>query len=335
MNENPKNFMLFKIYLSLFNYYVGNQLFYAQVCNTGFEIDVSNESIIISFLGYNNNIHKIVDLFMNTFFDFVKDITKDVFDYIKTNQIDNLDNFIYAELRILAASKFEENIYKNSYSYNELKNAIDTIEFTDINKPSEWLRTNYNMKVFIYGNINQDIININKKFNVFSNGNITIENDIIELRDSVSQIYIVKSSNKKNNNYLINIFYEIGYVIKNVTKDWELIILSVLFVVMYVKEKFFTQLRTKEQTGYIVRALSTVYPGNHGNLYGISFLVQSPHVNPIVLKRKIKTFISKMHESLKKIKPEKFELYKNNIKLHLKQKILSPYDEHDFIFDKL
>lgn len=337
INLNPTNYLLFEIYLALFEYYNYDKLVYAKTCETGYTISNDNNCVTISFYGFNNNIQKIVELFMSTFFTFTDHITQDIFNFIKNDFMIELDNYIYDPLIVLATEKLMNAVYLKYYSNEDLKNVISQINFCDIYAPKKWLHKNCDTQIFIYGNIDEKIIKLADYFNVFHSDKIISDNTnkIIELHNGESQIYIIKSQNLQDNNYLINIFFEVEHIIKKITENWEIKLLCTMFISVFVQEKFFTQLRTKEQSGYIVKSFIKQFMDDHGYLYGISFLVVSPHVNPVSLKKRIKKFIHKMHNSLLKLKNENFELYKNNIKLSLEEKLVSQYEEHDFIFGEI
>jgi secreted Zn-dependent insulinase-like peptidase len=351
--SSPTNYLLFEIYLALFEYYNYDKLVYAAKCETGYNVINDNNCVTISFYGFNNNIQKIVELFMNTFFMFTDHITQDIFNFIKNDFITDLSNYIYDPLTILATERLTNAVYSKYYSNQELINVIDQIKFCDIYIPKKWLYKMCDPKIFIYGNIDEKIIKLTDNFNIFKNddnktidlnkenshiymsNNIDEHDKIIELHNGETQIYIIKSQNQQDNNYFINIFFEVERIIKNVTENWEIKMLCTMFINMFVQEKFFTQLRTKDQTGYIVKSFIKKFMDESGYLYGISFLVQSPHVNPVILKKKIKKFIHKMHNSLLKLKKENLDLYKNNIKFSLEEKLVSQYEEHDFIFGEI
>ena len=320
--KTPKNYLLFEIYISLFEYANHNKLYYARLCETGYTIDYDINFLTITFYGFNNNIHKIIEMFINTFFIFIDFVTESLFEFIKNELITDLENYIYDPLTNISWDRMRTSIYQKYYSVNELLNNIQQVTFSDIHKPKKWLYKNCNMKTFVYGNINDELVNSTKYFDIFISDNVTTTSKkLFELHDGTEQIYIITSQNKDNDNYLINIFFEIGTIIKKVSENWISNMLSLIFVHMFVKEQFFTQLRTHEQSGYIVNANPKRFQAQQGYLYGLSFMVQSPHLNPLVLRKRIKKFITDMHSFLLTLqnKSKLFTTYKNNIKLLLRK----------------
>lgn len=341
VTESPTNYLLFDMYLTLFAEHNYDKLYYARMCETGYSIIYDINFIGITFFGFNNNIHRIIELFVNSFFTFIEHVSPNVFEFTKNGYMIDLENNIYEPLYVLSSNRMNNSIYLKDYSNSDLLNVIKNIQFEDIKNPSSWLHKNCNLKMLIYGNINKDMLEYIKYFDVFYNKNnlITNDNKVIGLHDGESQIYIMKSQNINDNNYLINVFYEIGHIVKKISGDWEINMLCTFFIHAFVKEKFFTQIRTKEQSGYIVKAFIKSFLHEKGSIYGISFLVQSPHINPSVLRKRIKKFVASTYSSLLRLQNpkniSKFELYKNNIKLGLEQKLVSQYEEHDFIFNEI
>lgn len=341
INKSPTNYLLFDLYLTLFERYNYDKLYYARQCETGYAISNDINFMMITFYGFNNNIHKIIELFTNTFLMFIDHITQSVFEFAKNECITDLENYIYEPLYVLASERIKNSIYLKEYSNEELLSAIQDINFTDINEPKKWFYKNCNLKIFIYGNVSDSMVDLTKYFDIFDNKNNLIinNNKIVELYNGESQIYIIKSQNPSDNNYLIHLFYEIGCIVKQMSGDWISKLLCIYFIDIFVKEKFFTQVRTNEQSGYIVKSFIKKFLSDKGYIYGLSFLIQSPHINPPLLRKRIKKFIGDMYKLLLKLKDskneEKFELYKNNIKLMLGQKLVSQYEEHDFIFNEI
>jgi insulysin len=339
--KTPENYLLFDMYLTLFTRHNYEKFYYANMCETGISIIYDINFIIITFSGFNNNIHKIIELFMNSFFTFTDHITQSMFDSTMNECRDDLENFIYEPLSTIATERVSSSIYMRDYSNDKLLNTIDNVKYENIKEPIKWLYKNCGLKIFVYGNINEDILNLTKQFDIFSNGTELIknENKIVKLHAGESQIYIIKSRNSENDNNLIYLFYEIGNIIKKTSDDWQTNLLCTYFIRTFVKEKFFTELRTKEQSGYIVTSFLKTFLSENGYLYGLSFMVQSPHIDPITLRVRIKNFVVSMYHLLLELNTPvnlpKFEQFKNNIKLILEQKFVSQYEEHNFIFNEI
>lgn len=111
---------------------------------------------------------------------------------------------------------------------------------------------------------------------------------------------------------------------------WDIKQLCLSFLNLYIGDKFFTQLRSKEQTGYIVRASAASFTDEKGNVVGFSFLIQSSKYDPMELKDRIKKFIKNTHQELLTLDTKSFEQLKFNISQELQKKFTSNVEEFNF-----
>lgn len=338
--KSPKHAIIFEMFLTHLQYHNYNELFYANMCNTGYSIYTDVNFITITFYGFNNNIDKIIKLFMNSIFKFVDYIDEKLFKYVKNELIEDLENYIYDPVVNIASNKIKNMIYTKDYDPKILLESIHNINLQDLKKPIKWLTHMCNMKTFIYGNIDttiiKNIIESTHDLSLFMNKNTIInENKINKLISGETQLFMIKSKNNYDDNNLINMFYEIDIINKNNNNNWEMNILCIQFIHLFVKENFFNELRTKEQFGYIVNAKINRYLDDNGNLYGLMYVVQSPYYDPKVIKKRIKKFVDDTYISLSKLKNKTFELYKNNLELMLKRKPTSQPKEFNFILDEI
>lgn len=330
--ESPKNFVLIELYFRLIEHHLTSTMYYANLCSSGFDILIKQNYIIITFYGYSDTILNIIKIFIDTLLN-IK-INKKEFNFIKYEFKNDLLNFIYRPAFILANDYFKERLYKINYTNQELLDSVHHITINNIDTPKQWFNNNCFIKSFVYGNINEKIVSdIGKQFEIFNCNNkkqMIKENQIILLENGDQHLYLKKNLNKTDENYVILLYFEIDNIIKNVTKDWQYNILCLLLIETHVKEKFFSQLRTIEQSGYIVRSQIQTFQNKQGYLLGLSFLIQSPEIDPIKLRKRIRKFIKSMYDELLKITDDKFNQYKQIKKTLINKKFLSQSDE--FIF---
>lgn len=327
------NYLIMEIYLRIIDEYLSSSMYYAKLCLTGYGIDINQNCITISFDGFNENIMNIITIFTHTLLN-IK-ISEKIFNFIKYELKNELKNFIYIPGFMLINDYFKEKLYLVNYTNQDLLDIIHNIKFDDINKPKKWFSDYCFIKSFVYGNINETIItSIQKNFTMFACDNsnkINKLNKIIKLEQGEENIYIRKTLNKTDNNYVILVFFEFETIIKEVTKHWKDTAICAALIELYVKEKFFSQLRTKEQSGYIVRSSLQKFQDQKGIMLGISFLIQSPNINPTELRRRIRIFIEDIYVELKKLSNDKLILYKSILKNMFNKKFDSQYEEFNFI----
>ena len=89
------------------------------------------------------------------------------------------------------------------------------------------------------------------------------------------QLYLKKSSNPEDNNNVISLFFEFKKTIRHQTKDWDTLYLTLAILDLHIGKKFFADLRSKQQTGYVVRGNLKKFMDIEGILIGYNFLIQS------------------------------------------------------------
>lgn len=328
------NYIITHIYFDIISNYLRTNMYYAQLCSSGYVVEIYQNHIHIMFYGFNSNIVPIIKTFIDAMMN-IK-ITEKDFDFVKYDFKDNLKNFIYNPAYMLATEYFEDKLYTIKYTDHEMLDVIDKISIKDMNLPKSWFHTDCALKTFIYGNVDDNLIDFFKEFFTMfkcKNGDANYIKiaEINKLNEGDEHIYIRKSLNKADDNYAIYLFFEIENVIKNITKNWEAIVICISLINIHIREQFFTQLRTREQLGYIVKTFSQSFEDGRGVLLGLAFLVQSPSTEPNILKKRIKKFIKDMYVDLKNLNNDKLNGYKSILQNTYDKKYRSQNEEFSFI----
>ena len=82
---------------------------------------------------------------------------------------------------------------------------------------------------------------------------------------------------------------------------------------VFLGEKFFDVLRTKEQSGYIVRSFFDTFGSIEESMHGYSFIIQSPNKSLDVLKSRIKQFILQSYGELNEMTANDYKKIITNI----------------------
>ncbi|ARF09651.1 Zn-dependent peptidase [Indivirus ILV1] len=329
--KNAKDNLLLSLYLGIIQERLTYKLYNANVVGTGYNALMNSNCININFFGYIGGIDKIIDLFIDAFLNI--EITEQEFNLEKYELDRNLKNFIYNQPFLIANDYFKEKLYLINHTNDELITMLNKITFKEINKPKSF---KWDVKTFVYGNIDQHIVNeFNQKCEIFNSEIKTKRvSKIYKLQDGEQHTYIKKSLNPEEKNNLIYLFCEIGNVIKKTSHDWDITILCTHLIELILREKFFTELRTVEQTGYIVKTNVRYYEANKGDVIGIVFMIQS-HIYPNILRKKIKKFIEKQYNGLKDESNEYIDQLKKTLKTSIEVKFDSPYEEYDFMSNEI
>ena len=92
----------------------------------------------------------------------------------------------------------------------------------------------------------------------------------------------------------------------------------------HLKTSFFTELRTKQQLGYVV------YSGlnYHEKVLGLLFLIQSSQYNPFEIAKKIQDWKKLALQELGKMTDAQFEAYKKAVAIELREKDKTMSEKH-------
>ncbi len=206
---------------------------------------------------------------------------------------------------------------------NTLEN-LKTLKDLHFNKFNEC-----GIRSFIYGNIDQEIITtLKKKLDKLNCGQQILEKKIntLYLSDGEENVYIRFVENKTDNNNVVYCFFEIGQTFYG---TWVDKIVYTYLIDLMTREKFFNQLRTNEQLGYLVKSGVTSFSDVNGQLTGLFFAVQS-NISPDKLRKRIKQFITDMCKVIENMSNDDIETYKTNLQNQCLMKFASPYNE--FLF---
>lgn len=333
LHSSINSYLTLDLYLRLVDNKLNAELYYSNVFSAGYTYSIFQNYVLLIFYGFNDNILHI----MNTYFKalFEPKFTEKEFNLAKYEYKQYLENVKFNAPFTIIGEYAKENIYLVNYTTTELLNTMKNITYDTIALHESWLSDTCSVTSFIYGNIDNNIIkSVNDKLNLFhcdKRNKASKFDNIIQLNPGETQLHIKKNPNKAENNNAILLIFEIEHIIKNKTPKWRELLNCIYLVHLHINEKFFTQLRTHEQLGYIVRSLVGNFDNTTGSLFYLSFLVQSPHTSPIQIRKRIKKFIKDMFIELGKLNNEKFENYKTIIKNRYKRVLLTQDDEFDSI----
>lgn len=337
--KNTEHVTLLSLYLSIIHERINPKLYYANMCGeTGYSFGISSNYINIMFYGFIEGVEKIINLYIDTFFNI--QITKQEFNLAIYEMKKNHENFKFLPPYITADEYFKEKFYINNHTNEEILKQLESIKFTDIQKPKKYFTQTCGIKLFVYGNINKDIVDkLQNKFKVFCTEKLNnLDNKAMKaivLQDGEQHTYIKKSVNIEETNNLICLFFEVGSIIKNKSQDWDKNILCIQLLELLLHEKFFSELRTKEQNGYIVRSFVKNYSDEKGHVMGIAFMIQSPIKYPNELRNRIKKFITDTYNELKNITEKEIDLFKKTLKSTIHRKFESQIEEFNFMMEEI
>ena len=321
---SPQNYSSYNIYLDILNNYLTSEQYYMNLANASLNFINKYDVLEIKISAYPNIIFEIAQYAVHTFFNL--EINSEMFTTEKTEYRRNLINNKNITPYLLCKKYFAEKNCYNIYSDESILEIIDSITINNVANIKNMFINKFRVKTYVHGNIEaNDAIKLGEIFNIFSKFDIkkqylSVDDYIIpptfikELGYSEEETYIKIIQNKHERNNAICIFYEIGNIKKNVTDNWIQQLLFAYITNNFLSEKFFNQLRTVEQLGYIVSCSVFTVGYIEEQMYGIIFLIQSPNKLPDNLKVRIKQFIVDQYDILDKFNDGNFnELIKTTI----------------------
>jgi len=308
----PKNDTLTQLYLELFVRCV-KEIMYDDIYNcyksrNNIVIESLIDGLLIKINCFNNNIINIIKLVLNNIINFDWKNNEKIFNTIKNGYAYELSNYIF-EKPYIHALNFMEMEVSDNYTFPitnliELKNITYEIFMEKIKD----IINNIDNKCLICGNIIfDDIIKIIDIFKNIKFQNIIPSRNIKMWKNN--ELYF-NCLNKNEKNSAIVYSFKIGKIIKGITRNWgkKLILSKLLYKIL--SERFYDQLRTKEQLGYIVTSFLNKFNNNYNPFYIHNFVIQSPNNNANYIKLRCDDFLNNV--SIEHITKDEFKKIKKS-----------------------
>lgn len=191
---------------------------------------------------------------------------------------------------------------------------------------------------FIFGNINNNIINKIKHMFNFDNINKHINDNnppsvVNKLVNGQIMNIIQKTPDNKEINSAINITFQICHIKKNFLQDGIFIVCLSNLLKLMMAESFFHILRTKKQFGYIVKCSTFKLDHDDNPLFCISFIIQSTkNLNDV--EKNIFDFILEYKNEIINMENKTFDSYKKTM-INLLEKKHDTLEEEFYFYFKL
>ena len=332
-------YTMFRFYEYLFHYETNSESYYGLLAGCQFSISTRMDCVEFHIESYPETIEGIithvVDKFINLKF------IEDAVDLMQIKYMDDLRNAIYDLPFNQSIGLLMEKSYKKYYSPKEQYDEMKIFRFEDIAR-KENLKEIWTFVGLIQGNIKEkDCAKLLKPFNKLQQKDIDHRPQLIvdTLGANEEEIYIHNLLNEKEKDSVIHLFFEIGLI----KKDWKKVS-KILILESLIKEKFYDELRTKQVSGYIVKAFMNIIGLANYPVYGMSLAIQSSKKSLRELKKNIKKFIADTEHYIQKLSKEHYNDYVNGIINILSEKDTNIYHEFgrnlseiksgDFNFDR-
>ena len=284
------------------------------------KLDYDTLYILIS--GYNENMPKIVDLMKNMFNHEFKERSFKTAHYELLKDLKNHDKESPSSQLLV---QFEKLIFDKYFTPIEQYKAAKSITIEKCKNIFKSIYTDCRINILTTGNISQnnciDLINT-----YYSNLNINTPQLELELDDNLNRIHkiktqLIRTKNLEETNSIASVIYDFDRFRKSYTKDWKSRVLFYRILNTLVSNKFFYELRTKKQMGYIVKVRTMLVESNHNSNVFLQFVIQSPKYTCKEIIEEINKFIEgEIVYIMEKMPLEEFNVALNAEKIKLKEK---------------
>ncbi|KAL4439100.1 hypothetical protein ABPG74_008875 [Tetrahymena malaccensis] len=349
-SKTAKSFVLQEIWLILFENYVNETKYLAQMANIDLKFEQHYTSFKVRIKGYSDKIGVLFEEFLTLFKSFnPAEEGQRLFATFYERQMSDYDNYyrdaphsIITDLSkncLLSTGKF--TIKQKIMALKEIR-LYDIVEFH-----KQWL-SHTRLESLIMGNISKEeaiswiqkaentMQTLRSTFGILKKSEIPLIRPNKILPNTTSKLDFLineKEFNPEETNSCLQSHYQRG------PESVESRVMMKL-IQNYLSEPLFNQLRTNEKLGYIVWCWDETFRG----VSGFSFLVQSSVCSPMHIQNRLEEFLINMRSELRQLSQEKFENMKHSILIKLTEKpktlhreFLSMSEEillHKFVFDR-
>jgi len=306
--DDLKNNTKILLFMSFLKHNISSYHNYAYLARSDFDIDIDHDKIVIYIATYDSITELISKKILQSIFDLT--IDEQNLNTHKSYLKHDIKLQYNEPLHIISRIYLHENIYIQ-YNSNDILNVINDITVNDIEDVKNIIKYG-KLELLIQGNVTKAqsliISRIFESFIKYDNNDNKQLSNLYNLDSGEEEIIIRKTHNIHEVNSLINILYEINAPnkIRNLENAYLILIKKIL------NDKYFNQLRTKEQLGYIVNINIIEFVGNNKEyIFGIIFQVLSTNSDSQHLKKRIKSFLTKFYNNITDITEEILEIKKD------------------------
>ena len=316
-NSNPREKLLSILYVKSLQESINEWKYPILTAGLNFNIARNDFGISVDIKGYSDKI----PLLLSEIGQKLKAITIDEkrFASIKNKLKRDLANIAYRQGYHQAIDKSDSILGLSVIDYQEYAHLVDGVSLADVHSYSKEVFREMAFEGIAYGNLDKDILAQRLTAFIAKLEGRVLSDDkrgheqIIKLNKKYNHSFVTES----NNHALIKII-QVGQ--RSPKLDSLLRIIDT-----HINSPFYTELRTKQQLGYIV----------HSGLYyrkkmlGLRFIVQSPKYKPQEINVRIKKFFSMMATQFAELDLEKFKDYKRNIIEKLQEPEKTIFERHE------
>ncbi len=334
--NNPETYVSMVLYLNSAYGDINELKEMAQIALYKLYIKLDYDTLYILLSGYTEKIDLVVELIRRMFHDKFRErsfktahyeLSKDLKNYSKANPL--------KQLNIM----FEKEVLMKYYTPEEQYKVCKDMT---MERCIELFRENYTdcrVNILTIGNLTKEkAIFLNDK--IYESINVKSQNELI-LTDNINRIgnlktKVIKTPNKKEENTVGSVIYDLFRFRKHYTKKWKSMVLFSRMYTTLVANKYFYELRTKKQMGYIVRAKILLLDSNYHSSIFLQFLIQSPKYSVKKIIDETTNFIKNENDFiLNKMTEKEYEAIRDAERNKLKKNFISLSDIGSYFMNSI
>lgn len=344
--KNIKNYCTLILFFELTWYIIQSELYYAALANNSLSFSIGIEGYTLKINAYPSLVSKLLNLVIDNLFN--PKIDDRSFSFVKNNIIVDASNYIYSSPLSIALDKINENMDSVFYTDKDMLECYKSLNLSDIFGIIDDIKQQCFIDALIIGNINNKIIkDIDSKiFDLVENKKIKNFTPVIKIKDKIPPFVIdidSKVQNTHENDSAIIMSYQCYSVVKSKDNDWAKKIGILMLIEKFVKERFFNDLRTVQQSGYIVNSYLSIKGGSFDNVYVLNFNVQSSVRSLLSIQNSISDFVNDTYKFIDDMDISIFDEFKKSLISNLTKKYDNIYEQlqsylrainsYDYVFD--
>ncbi|MFK7872506.1 MAG: insulinase family protein [Oligoflexales bacterium] len=297
----------------------------------GLDVNIvrSDEGVLLDVAGYSERLPLLIEETLGRLNDIAIDKTR--FATVKADLQRTIENSrLDAEYQqaLYEARFILDDRSNHREEYYDPSQKIDLLTAVTLEDLQMWLRSLY-QNVYIegsaFGNFDYDEISeaCRKGYRKLNAQPLSKE-EIAKTRSSryqLDQEYGLLKSNPQSNNHVWLMATQVGARTDELS--------AILRIGQNIlKSSFYTELRTKQQLGYIVHSGMN----NHTTVLGLLFLVQSSDYDSMQIDERARAWMKTAVEELKNLTEDQFEVYKQGVISSLLEKPQNLYEAHESFF---
>lgn len=329
--SNKRASLLIELWIKTMQDYLNSTLYQGMVARTICSFGCNENGVIVSFRGYRDNVKRFVETIIDLALKFKP--TKDRFEYIKEEVQRKLNNYRFESPRTHVVEILTTELNPKRTSIMSKKSMISDVTYDELEDVLERIMEESNVRCLIQGNCTEkEAIELALLFKTFQVDSycppLSRYKYVKKLTNGTVKRFIDQVYNEDETNSASLVYYQSGYIKPGVTEDYQKHLGMIMLVDSIISSKFFDQIRTTEQLGYITYS-SSKYIGNpECPMLGYCFLNQSDVRNPDYVFDRIEKFIKECDKDyIQKMSDEDFNKYKDSVILELEEKHMNLGEE--------